>query len=55
VFEGITGSSYRGDISVDDIELKDGSCASSGKNVKNASANERGYNYIHCIRVVIKV
>ena len=33
---------------MDDIELKDGSCASSGKTMKNvARANEREYNYIH--------
>ena len=31
MFEGVRGSSYKGDISLDDIELKDGPCASSGK------------------------
>lgn len=34
MFEGVRGASFKGDISVDDIELTDGSCASSGKNVK---------------------
>lgn len=29
VFEGIRGSSFRGDIAIDDIQLKDGSCAAS--------------------------
>ena len=42
MFEGVRGANYKGDISVDDIELKDGSCASSGKNVKNGRSNERG-------------
>ena len=32
VFEGVRGSSYRGDIAIDDIQLKDGPCpASSGQ------------------------
>lgn len=46
MFEGVRGASFRGDISVDDIELTDGSCASSGKNVKNARCNENRYNYM---------
>ena len=29
VFEGVRGSSFRGDIAIDDIQLKDGSCAAS--------------------------
>ena len=32
VFEAVRGVSYRGDIALDDIALKDGSCPSSGKN-----------------------
>jgi len=31
VFEGVRGVSYRGDIALDDVSLKDGSCPSSGK------------------------
>ena len=31
---------------MDDIELNNGSCVSSGKNVKNVRTNEKGYNYI---------
>ena len=58
MFEGVRGASYKGDISVDDIELKNGSCASSGKNVRNVRCIERGYNNIITVcvcRVVIKV
>ena len=29
VFEGVRGSSFSGDIAIDDIQLKDGSCAAS--------------------------
>ena len=46
MFEGVRGASYKGDISVDDIELKAGSCASSGKNVKKDRCNLRGYDKI---------
>lgn len=32
VFEGVRGRSYRGDIAIDDIKLKDGSCSAPSGN-----------------------
>lgn len=31
VFEAVRGVSYRGDIALDDIAIRDGSCPTSGK------------------------
>lgn len=40
VFEAVRGISYRGDIALDDISLKDGSCPSSGNFLKSGILQE---------------
>ena len=41
VFEGRRGTSYRGDIALDDISLKDGACPSSGTVHQQLTSVER--------------
>lgn len=31
IFEGITGTSYTGDIAIDDVEIMDGACPLPGR------------------------